>query len=295
MRSFGVTPHARSSIRVWRWVTVSGHNVALYLSLGVILVYCAIALFAPVIAPFDPFAMSGSPLAPPDATHLLGTNDLAQDIFSRLIWGTRATLILGFLGAAVSVVMDTIIGIVAGYYGGRVDEAVMRFVDVMMTIPAFPLLLVVTIFFRPGIYVTAVIMGLFGGLNGVRIIRSQVLTLAVSDFVVGTKALGAGDGYIMGRHILPNILPLVGVKFVTSAQHFMLVGIGLGFLGIGDQNLVDWGQMIERASQNGGIILGLWWWLIPPGLAVTVISLALAWFAYAWEERINPRFQVMRV
>jgi peptide/nickel transport system permease protein len=204
-------------------------------------------------------------------------------------------MVLGFLGAVVSVVMGTAVGIVAGYYGGRVDEAVMRFLDVMMTIPFFPLLLVLTIFFRPGIYVTAVIMGLLGGLGSVRIIRSQVLSLAVADFVVGTKALGARDGYIMARHILPNVLPLVGVKFVTSAQHFMLVGIGLGFLGMGDPNVVDWGQMIERASKNGGIVLGLWWWLIPPGLAVTVISLALAWFAYACEERINPRFQVMRV
>ncbi|MBP7411161.1 MAG: ABC transporter permease [Methanoculleus sp.] len=272
-----------------------GRNAALYLSLGVVLVYCAVALFAPVIAPFDPFVISGPPLAPPDAAHLLGTNDLAQDIFSRLIWGTRATLILGFLGAVVSVVMGTTVGIVAGYYGGRIDEAVMRFLDVMMTIPFFPLLLVLTIFLRPGIYVTAVIMGLLGGLGSVRIIRSQVLSLAVADFVVGTKALGARDGYIMARHILPNVLPLVGVKFVTSAQHFMLVGIGLGFLGMGDPNVVDWGQMIERASKNGGIVLGLWWWLIPPGLAVTGISLALAWFAYACEERINPRFQVMRV
>lgn len=272
-----------------------GHNLALSLSLGVVLIYCAIALFAPVIAPFDPFAISGPSLAPPDAEHLLGTNDLAQDIFSRLIWGTRATLILGFLGASVSVVMGTVVGIVAGYYGGKIDEVIMRFLDVMMTIPGFPLLLLLTIFFRPGLYVTAVIMGLLGSLHGVRIIRSQVLSLAVSDFVVGTKALGAGDGYIMLRHILPNVLPLVGVKFVTAAQHFMIIGIGLGFLGMGDAGVVDWGQMIERASQNGGILLGRWWWLIPPGLAVTALSLALAWFAYAWEEQINPRFQVMRI
>ncbi|MDK2974261.1 MAG: peptide/nickel transport system permease protein [Methanofollis sp.] len=272
-----------------------GRSVSFYISLGVVFVYCAVALFAPAIAPFDPFAISGSPLAPPDAAHILGTNDLAQDIFSRLVWGTRATLILGFLGAAISVALGTFGGIVSGYYGGRVDEAIMRFLDVMMTIPSFPLLLILTIFFRPGIYMTAVLMGFLGGLQGVRIIRSQVLSLAVADFVVGTKALGAGDGYIMARHILPNVLPLVGVKFIFSAQHFMVVGIGLGFLGMGDPAVVDWGQMIQRATQNGGIILGLWWWLIPPGLAVTFLSLALAWFGYAFEDRINPRLQVMRV
>lgn len=274
---------------------ISRRKVSFYLSLGIVLIYGALALFAPLIAPFDPFLISGSPLVSPDATHLLGTNDLAQDIFSRLIWGTRTTLLLGFIGAVVSVTLGTVVGIISGYYGGIVDEVIMRFLDVMMTIPFFPLLIVLTIFLRPGIYVTAVIMGLLGGLQVVRIIRSQVLSLAVADFVVGTKTLGAGDVHIMARHILPNILPIVSVKFVFSAQHFMLVGIGLGFLGIGDPNVVDWGQMVNRASQNGGIILGLWWWLIPPGLAVTVLSLALAWFGYAFEDEINPRLQLMRV
>jgi len=264
-------------------------------SLGIILVYCAVALLAPVIAPYDPHAITGVPLSPPDPEHLLGTNDLAQDIFSRLIWGTRATLLLGFVGAAITVVLGTAVGIVSGYYGGMVDEAVMRLIDVAMTIPIFPLLLILTTFFRPGIYITAVLMGLLGSFQGVRVIRSQVLSLAVADFVTGTKALGAGDGYIMARHILPNVLPLAGVKFVFSAQHFMLIGIGLGFLGIADPGIVDWGQMINRASQNGAIILGLWWWLIPPGLAVTLISLALAWFGYACEDEINPRLRLMRV
>ncbi len=270
-------------------------KTALAISLGIILVYCATALLAPVIAPYDPHAITGAPLSPPDQEHLLGTNDLAQDVFSRLIWGTRATLLLGFLGAAIVAVLGTAIGIVSGYYGGIVDEAVMRIIDVAMTIPIFPLLLILTMFFRPGIYVTAVLMGLLGSFQGVRVIRSQALSLAVADFVTGTKALGARDGYIMVRHILPNVLPLVGVKFIFSAQRFMLLGIGLGFLGIGDPGVVDWGQMINRASQNGAIILGLWWWLIPPGLAVTLISLALAWFGYACEDEINPRLRLLRV
>jgi len=274
---------------------MSGNNLSFYLSFGVVLIYAAFALFAPIIAPFDPFMISGAPLASPDATHLLGTNDLAQDIFSRLIWGTRATLFLGIVGALISVTLGTVIGIVSGYYGGMVDEIIMRFLDVVMTIPFFPLLLVLTIFFRPGIYTSAVLMGILGSIQGVRIIRSQVLSLAVADFVVATKALGARGSYIMARHILPGILPLVGVKFVFSAQHFMLIGIGLGFLGMGDPGVVDWGQMINRASQNGGVILGLWWWLFPPGLAVTFLSLALAWFGYACEDRINPRIQMMRV
>lgn len=270
-------------------------KIVLAASLSIILAYCVVALLAPVIAPYDPHAITGAPLSSPDQDHLLGTNDLAQDIFSRLIWGTRATLLLGFVGATIAVVLGTAVGIISGYYGGLIDEAVMRLIDVAMTIPIFPLLLILTMFFRPGIYITAVLMGLLGSFQGVRVIRSQVLSLAVADFVTGAKALGARDRYIMGRHILPNVLPLAGVKFVFSAQHFMLIGIGLGFLGIGDPSVVDWGQMINRASQNGAIILGLWWWLIPPGLAVTLISLALAWLGYACEDEINPRLRLLRV
>jgi len=270
-------------------------KVILAASFGIVFAYCAVALLAPVIAPYDPHAITGAPLSPPDKDHLLGTNDLAQDVFSGLIWGTRATLLLGFIGAAIAVAIGTAAGIVSGYYGGLIDEAVMRLLDVAMTIPIFPLLLILTTFFRPGIYLIAVLMGLLGSFQGVRVIRSQVLSLAVADFVVGTRALGAGDGYIIARHILPGVLPLAGVKFVTSAQHFMLIGIGLGFLGITDPSVVDWGQMINRASQNGAMVLGLWWWLIPPGLAVTLISLALAWLGYACEDEINPRLLVMRI
>ena len=117
-------------------------KISVLLSLSVIAVYCLVALLAPVISPYDPFAISGAPLSAPDEEHILGTNDLAQDIFSRLVWGTRATLILGFLGAVVSVFTGTAIGIVAGYYGGRIDEIIMRILDIVMTIPFFPLLLV---------------------------------------------------------------------------------------------------------------------------------------------------------
>ncbi len=274
---------------------MSKKNLAMRVSMVIFATYLLIALFAPLLTPYDPFDLSGDPFEEPSTEHLLGTNDLAQDIFSQLIYGTRATLLLGFTGAVLSVSIGTAIGVISGYYGGRVDEFITRTLDVIMAIPTFPLLLVLMIFFTPGIYMTGVLMGLLGSARGVRVIRSQVLSIARMNFITGVRVMGTSDLYIMVKHVLPNILALVTVQFVFSAQHYMLMGIGLGFLGLGDSSVIDWGQMIDRAYHGGGVINGLWWWLIPPGMAVTFLSLSLALFGYSMEEEINPRMRLTRI
>jgi peptide/nickel transport system permease protein len=266
-------------------------KAALTVAVLILAAYILVALLSPLIVPYSPTGLVGRPLDGPGESHLLGTNDLGQDIFSRLICGTRATLIIGLLGAILTVLVGTLVGMISAYYGGKVDEFITRSVDVLMTIPGFPLLLVLVIFFSSNIFVISGLMGLLGGTQGVRIIRSQVLSLTEANFVYGAKAMGASDLYIMTRHILPNVLPLVTVTFVFAAQRYMLMGVGLGFLGLGDPSVIDWGQMINRAYSNGGFALGLWWWLIPPGLAVTLLSLVLALLGYSLEERINPRLQ----
>jgi len=259
--------------------------------LAILMLAFLAALFAPFITPYAPDEFSGPPLARPSADHLLGTNDLGQDIFSRLIYGTQATLIIGFLGAFIGVGIGTAVGIVAGYYGGRTDEVISRFIDVLMTIPTFPLLLVFSALLSPGIYVIGLMMGVIGGIHSGRVIRSQVLSLAETNYILGCRALGLSDLSIMLRHILPNALPLIIVKFVFFAQSFMLMGVGLGFLGIGDATVIDWGQMINRAYSSGAFALGLWWWIGPPGLAVTVLSIALAMIGFGLEEQLNPRIR----
>ncbi|WP_245618756.1 ABC transporter permease [Methanogenium cariaci] len=187
----------------------------------------------------------------------------------------------------------TAIGMVAGYYGGKTDEVISRLVDIVMTIPTFPpLLLVLSILIMPGIYMISFLMGAIGGTHSARVIRAQVLSLSETSHILGSRALGLSDTYIMLRHIIPpNVLPLITVKFVFSAQGFMLMGVGLGFLGIGDAAVIDWGQMINRAYASGAFALGLWWWIIPPGLAVTVLSVGLAMIGFGLEDRLNPRLR----
>jgi len=264
-------------------------RLAFNIGLVILGAYIFTALLSPLVIPYSPSGLEGRPLDCPSESHLLGTNDMGQDIFSRLVYGTRATLIIGLLGALLSVSVSTVVGMVSSYYGGLIDEFITRSVDVLMTVPGFPLLLVLTMFFTPSIFVISGLMGILGGTQGIRIIRSQILSLVEANFVYGAKAMGAGDRYIMARYILPNVLSLVTVKFVFAAQRYMLMGVGLGFLGLGDPSVVDWGQMINRAYYNGGFALGLWWWLAPPGLAVTLLSIALALLGYGLEGEINPR------
>ena len=149
-------------------------------------VYVLAALFSPLVMPYTPSELEGRPLDCPSKSHILGTNDMGQDIFSRLVYGTRATLIIGLLGALLSVSVSTFVGMVSAYYGGWVDEFITRSVDILMTLPGFPLLLVLTMFFAPSIFVISGLMGILGGTQGIRIIRSQILSLVESNFVKQT-------------------------------------------------------------------------------------------------------------
>ncbi len=270
-------------------------QIIFWVSIAVLCIYIVIALAAPLIAPVGPTAITGKPLQPPDNRHIFGTNNIGQDIFAQLVYGARITLLFGFCSALLSVVISTSIGIVIGYYGGIVDEIVCRVIDVVMPIPMFVLLIVLTTFFSPGVLQVSLLMGLLGSVYGIRIMRSQVLSIAQTSYVEGAKAIGASDFQIMYRHILPNVMPVVMVKFVSSSQHLLVMGVGLSFIGMWDTSTVDWGTMIQNAYSQGGLALGLWWWILPPGIAVIGISLALAMIGYSFEETFNPRVGVNRI
>ena len=270
-------------------------KLILWVSIAVLCIYIVIALAAPLIAPEGPTAITGKPLQPPDNRHIFGTNNIGQDIFAQLVYGARITLLFGFCSALLSVVISTSVGIVIGYYGGIVDEIVCRVIDVVMPIPMFVLLIVLTTFFSPGVLQVSLLMGLLGSVYGIRIMRSQVLSIAQTSYVEGAKAIGASDFQIMYRHILPNVMPVVMVKFVSSSQHLLVMGVGLSFIGLWDTSTVDWGTMIQNAYSQGGLALGLWWWILPPGIAVIGISLALAMIGYSFEEKFNPRVGVNRI
>jgi peptide/nickel transport system permease protein len=262
------------------------------ISVAVLCIYIGTALAAPLIAPQGPTAITGTPLQPPSPSHWFGTNEVGQDIFAQLVWGARITLLFGFCSAAISVMISTGIGVAIGYYGGIVDEVVCRAIDVLMPIPTFVLLIVLTTFFTPGILQVSFLMGILGSVHGIRMIRSQVLPIARMYYVEGAKAIGASDLTVMSRHVLPNVMPIVMVKCITTSQHMLVMGVGLSFIGMWDTSTVDWGTMIQNAYSQGGVALGLWWWILPPGIAIVILSLALSLIGYSCEEKFNPRVGV---
>lgn len=251
----------------------------------------AIAVLAPVLAPYDPHAASGPSLAAPSAGHLLGTNDAGQDLLSQLIWGSRPTLIVAVLAAAIAVLLGAAIGAAAGLVRGRVDLVAMRVVDVFLAVPALPLLILVAALSGPSRTTSIVLIGLAGWPVVARIVRSQTLSLGRRAYVDAARGFGATRIHILRRHLLPALGPLLAANFVNWAGTAVVLQAGLAFLGLSDPTEVSWGAVLNRALDHEGIYFGSqWtWWVLPPGLALTGAAIGLAFIGLALEPRANPR------
>jgi peptide/nickel transport system permease protein len=176
----------------------------------------------------------------------------------------------------------------AGYFRGKVDQFLSRLIDVLMTIPTFPLLILLSAYFSPSMSCLGIIMGGLGWCPCARIIRSQTLSIVEWNFVQGIRAMGARTPYILSSYILPFVLPLAVVKFVFGMQAYMLMGVGLGFLGLGNADSLDWGQMLNRVYSNGGLVLGCWWWVFGPIIAIVLTSAFIAMIGYGLERKLDP-------
>jgi peptide/nickel transport system permease protein len=257
-------------------------------SLAVFGAFFALCLLSPYILTHSPVAMTAAPLQPPDSRHWLGTNELGQDLFSAVLAGGKNSITAGLLGAAVATFIGTLIGMVSGYFGGRVDQTLSRVTDVAIAVPVFPLLVILSAYYSPSLHALGLIMGCLGWCSCARIVRAQTLSLAEWNFVQGVRAMGAGHGYILSHYILPFVLPLAMVKFVFALQGYLLLGVGLGFIGLGDAQTLDWGWILNHAFTSGGLSLGCWWWFLGPVGAIVVTSLSIAMIGYSLEQRTDP-------
>ncbi|MBW2518990.1 MAG: ABC transporter permease, partial [Deltaproteobacteria bacterium] len=228
-----------------------------------------------VIAPFvgrDPGAIDISArLQPPSFQHLLGTDDLGRDVFVRILYGARISLMVGFVAVGIATFIGIVLGALAGYYGRWVDGIIMRFVDIMLCFPAFFLILAVIAFLDPSIWNIMVIIGLTGWMGVARLVRAEFLSLRERDFVLAAKAIGARDSRIIFRHILPNALSPVLVSATLGIAGAILTESALSFLGIGVQPPTpSWGNMLIAGKQTLG---SAWWLSVFPGLAILVTVL----------------------
>jgi len=259
-----------------------------------LLLVVSVAIFAPWLAPYDPYVrvqvMPEEILAPPDAQHLLGRDDAGKDVLSQLIYGARVSLIVGFTASFMSMFIGTAIGLVAGYYGGRIGNNLMRFVDFLMVIPDLPLMLVIIAVMGRGLLNIILVIGLLGWTYTARLVRSQVLSVKERQFVLRAQSLGASSLRIIWRHIFPQVLPLVIAQAVLDVSVAILAESSLAFLGLGDPTLVSWGMMLNFAFERA-ISRQAWWFLLPPGFAIVWVSLSLILIGNTLDEIVNPRLR----
>lgn len=251
-----------------------------------VFVFCG--LFAPWISPYEPFALVGNRLTPPSFEHFFGTDHLGRDIFSGVLAGTRTSFEVGFLSTFLSLAIGMLIGAVAGFYGGRVDDALMRFTEIFQVMPRFFLALVIVALFGANLWGTIFVIGILSWAEIARLVRSEFLTLRERPFVMAARAYGAGDLRIIMREVLPNALTAVVVAASLQVPSAVILEAGLSFIGAGDPNVMSWGRMLN-AAQN--YIRQAWWTAAFPGLAITLMALGLAMLADGINDFLNPRLR----
>jgi peptide/nickel transport system permease protein len=260
------------------------------------IVVLAVAILAPAIAPYDPQTVisdNGIWLTdePPSRTFLLGTTNVARDIFSQLVYGSRAALIVGFSAAVVVAVVGTIVGLVAGYFGGPVDRALMGLTDVAFGIPFLPFVIVLLSFLEASILNIVFAIGLLLWRDTARVIRSQVLTVRERAFVQAAKAAGASPWRVIFLYVAPNILPLSLLYGTLAVGWAILTEASLSFLGFGDPNAVSWGFMLQDAYINQALERGAYYWFVPPGVCIVLVVMAGFFIGRGYEELLYPRLR----
>lgn len=263
--------------------------------LFMLLVVVVMAVFAPVIAPYDPKEVVRVTIddiyAAPSATHWLGTDDAGRDVLSNFIYGSRVSLIVGFFASFISIFIGSLVGIVAGFYGGRAENLLMRFTDIMLVIPDLPLAVVIVALTKPSLWNIIFVIGLLGWTGSARLVRSQTLAVKQRKFVLRARSIGAGNAHIIRFHILPMVLPLIVVNTVLVISLAILNESTLSFLGLSDPTALSWGQMLNFAFTRGAMSARAWWALVMPGLGIVWAVLACTLLGQGLEQVLNPRLE----
>lgn len=225
---------------------------------------------------------------------ILGADNMGVDIFSQLVYGARISLAIGLLAAVLSTSMGILVGVVAGYSGGAVDEILMRIVDILLCLPVLPLLLALVTVFGKSVFYIVLLIAVFGWQGLSRLVRSQVLAVRETAFVECAVASGGSKYYIMLRHIIPNVLPVALASMVLSVPGAILTEAALSFLGFGDPRAPTWGKMLHGAFGFGAFSRLAWWWAVPPGLAITFLCIAFVFMGHAVDEIVNPKLRRRR-
>jgi peptide/nickel transport system permease protein len=253
--------------------------------LGLILVsfFVLIAIFADLIAPHSPWERF-EPYKKPSIKHWLGTNDIGNDILSELIYGSRASLIVGVGASAIATLLGLLIGLISGYFKGFADELLMGITDIFLMIPRIPLLIILAAFLKSSFWIIMLALGLLWWTSTARVVRSRTIQIREMDFVTSSKCLGFKNRHIILSDILPNIFPVALPKFMLTVATAMISEASLSFLGLGDPSMKSWGLMINFAFIKGGLINEMWWWYLPPGICIVLFVFSIVLLGFSFEE-----------
>jgi peptide/nickel transport system permease protein len=271
------------------WERFLKNKMAVAGSLVVLLLF-AVSLLAPWIAPYDPSRIDLTQvLAAPSSAHPLGTDQLGRDVLSRMIWGARISLKVGFVATGIAILLGAILGAVSGYYGRWVDAVIMRFVDIMLCFPAFFLILAVIAILEPSIWNIMIIIGLTGWMGITRLVRADFISLKERDFVLAARVIGASDLRIIFVHILPNAMASILVAATLGVAGAILTESALSFLGIGVQPPTpSWGNILTAGKDNIDIA---WWLSLYPGLAILITVLGYNLLGEGIRDSLDPRLR----
>ena len=267
-------------------------NTKARIGLIILLTLIAIAIFAPLIAQQSPTANNFVPYQNPNAVNWFGTTGNGQDVFAQLVYGTRVSLLVSFVAGAIATVLALLVGLVAGFRPGIVDETLMYITNQYMILPGLVLIIVVSTYVQSeSIWITIIFIGLTGWPTGAKVMRSQAVTLRTSDFVNAAVLSGERLLRVAFREILPNMISLAAASFFGAAGAALAASVGLEFLGIGNPNTVAWGNLLYWAEQDNALLSKQILLLLAPGVAIAILAVSFAFINFGIDALSNPRLR----
>jgi ABC-type glutathione transport system ATPase component/ABC-type dipeptide/oligopeptide/nickel transport system permease subunit len=251
-----------------------------------VLAFLFIGIFGPLLAPYPTDEIVGQPFEPPSDDHLLGTDDMGHDIFSWLVVGARASLVVGIVAGSLAILIGLVVGVTAGVVGGKVETVLMRFIDIMLTVPFLPLIIVVAAVFGPGLWTTIGVLAAVMWARPARELRSEVLSIRNREYIEATKSMGASATHLAIKYVVPAVLLIAIAQFARVVSIAILLEAALSFLGLGDPTQASWGTILFYAHSRSAFLTEAWkWWIIPPGLAITLSVLSFIFITLGVERR----------
>jgi peptide/nickel transport system permease protein len=277
--------------RTWRAFRSHRSGVA---GLGILVAFIFVAVAAPLLASsrgLDVTVANGPVLGAPSSHYWLGTDDNGRSVLTLLIWGARISLFVGLSATVISMVIGTFLGLVSGYFGGWIGRITFRVTEWMLVIPFLPLAIALAAVLGRGLVNIIIVIGVTSWPGTALLIRSQTLSIKERAYVERAEAIGGGRWHQLGRHVLPNVMPMVFANTTLTVAAAILTETTLSFLGLGDPTRTSWGTMLDSAYQVGAMTTGSWWFVVPPGICVVLVVLAFTLVGQALEEVLNPRLR----